>query len=236
MTVVSIFAGADVFVFVYYLARSEFAFVNPYFNADSTVGGMGSGDTVINVCTESLQRDGAFAVAFASSDFSAAQTAGNGNFDTLGTSAHGSADALFYSTAEADTSFELGSDVFADQDGAHVSGFDFQDVDVDFFVGDSSESFFDVLDACAATITYIQSGRVAVSGKKQALTGAYLSVQGPDAACGAALRARLIGARSHKGELDALIRAEDAGLAAGLAVSPANLEQIMVHLEREAEA
>ena len=112
---------------------------------------MGSGDTVINVCTESLQRDGAFAVAFASSDFSAAQTAGNGNFDTLGTSAHGSADALFYSTAEADTSFELGSDVFADQDSAHVSGFDFQDVDVDFFVGNSSESFFDVLDACAAT-------------------------------------------------------------------------------------
>ena len=92
------------------------------------------------------------------------------------------------------------------------------------------------LDACADTITYIQSGRVAVSGKKQALTGAYLSVQGPDAACGAALRARLIGARSHKGELDALIRADDAGLAAGLAVSPANLEQIMVHLEREAEA
>ena len=44
------------------------------------------------------------------------------------------------------------------------------------------------LDACADTITYIQSGRVAVSGKKQALTGAYLSVQGPDAACGAALR------------------------------------------------
>ena len=58
------------------------------------------------------------------------------------------------------------------------------------------------LDTCADTITYIQSGRVAVSGKKQALTGAYLSVQGPDAACGAALRARLIGARSHKGELD----------------------------------
>jgi len=59
--------------------------------------------------------------------------------------------------------------------------------------------------------------------------------RGPAAACGAALRARLIGARSHRGELDALIRAEDAGLAAGLAVSPANLEQIMVHLEREAE-
>ena len=38
------------------------------------------------------------------------------------------------------------------------------------------------------------------------------------------------------GELDALIRAEDAPLAAGLSCTPANLEQIMVHLEREAEA
>ena len=57
-----------------------------------------------------------------------------------------------------------------------------------------------------------------------------------EAACGAALRAKLIGARSHKGELDALIRAEDAPLAAGLSCTPANLEQIMVHLEREAEA
>ena len=36
--------------------------------------------------------------------------------------------------------------------------------------------------------------------------------------------------------LDALIRAEDAPLAAGLSCTPANLEQIMVHLEREAEA
>ena len=92
------------------------------------------------------------------------------------------------------------------------------------------------LDTCADTITYIQNGRVAVSEKKQALTGAYLSVQGPDAACGAALRGKLSGARSHKGELDALIRAEDAPLAAGLSCTPANLEQIMVHLEREAEA
>ena len=91
------------------------------------------------------------------------------------------------------------------------------------------------LDACADTITYIQNGRVAVSADKKSLTGAYLSVRGQDAACGAALRAKLIGARSHKGELDALIRKEDAPLASGFALSPANLESIMVHLEREAE-
>ena len=49
-------------------------------------------------------------------------------------------------------------------------------------------------------------------------------------------RAASIGARSHKGELEALLRKEDAALAAGFALTPANLEQIMVHLEREAEA
>ena len=91
------------------------------------------------------------------------------------------------------------------------------------------------LDACADTITYIQNGRVAVSADKKSLTGAYLSVRGQDAACSAALRAKLIGARNHKGELDALIRKEDAPLASGFALSPANLESIMVHLEREAE-
>ena len=91
------------------------------------------------------------------------------------------------------------------------------------------------LDACADTITYIQNGRVAVSADKKSLTGAYLSVRGQDAACGAALRAKLIGTRSHKGELDAIIRKEDAPLASGFALSPANLESIMVHLEREAE-
>ena len=94
------------------------------------------------------------------------------------------------------------------------------------------------LDACADTITYIQSWpRRRQQDKKQALTGAYLSVQGPDAACGAGAARKAASARAAtEASSNALIRAEDAGLAAGLAVSPANLEQIMVHLEREAEA
>lgn len=92
------------------------------------------------------------------------------------------------------------------------------------------------LDACADTITYIQHGRVAASTDKKAWTGGYLLLQGSDAACTPALRAACIGARSHKGELEALLRKEDAALAAGFTLTPANLEQIMVHLEREAEA
>ena len=30
------------------------------------------------------------------------------------------------------------------------SGFDFKDINIDFFVGNSGESFFDILNACAA--------------------------------------------------------------------------------------
>mgnify|MGYP004583095957 CR=1 FL=1 len=75
-----------------------------------------------------------------------------------------------------------------------------------------------------------------ISTDKKAWTGGYLLLQGSDAACTPALRAACIGARSHKGELEALLRKEDAALAAGFALTPANLEQIMVHLEREAEA
>ena len=92
------------------------------------------------------------------------------------------------------------------------------------------------LDACAETITYIQHGRVAASTDKKTWTGGYLLLQGSDAACPPALRAACIGARSHKGELEALLRKEDAALAAGFALTPANLEQIMVHLDQEAEA
>lgn len=92
------------------------------------------------------------------------------------------------------------------------------------------------LEACADTITYIQHGRVAASTDKKTWTWGYLLLQGSDAACTPALRAACIGARSHKGELEALLRKEDAALAAGFALTPANLEQIMVHLEREAEA
>ena len=40
---------------------------------------------------------------------------------------------------------------------------------------------------------------------------------------------------NHKGELEALLRKEDAALDGGFTLAPANLEQIMVHLEREAE-
>ena len=92
------------------------------------------------------------------------------------------------------------------------------------------------LDACADTITYLRSGRVAVCAEKQALRDSYVLVRGSEDACTPQLRQKLIGARSHKGELEALLCRQAAGQAAGFLVQPADLESMMVHLEREAEA
>lgn len=89
------------------------------------------------------------------------------------------------------------------------------------------------LDACADTITYIRKGRVAASTEKQALLAAYLFLRAEEAACPPALREKLIGARCHKGVIDALVRQEDAALAAGLPLQRPTLEQIMVYLEQE---
>lgn len=91
------------------------------------------------------------------------------------------------------------------------------------------------LDACADTITYLQNGRVALSEDRKTLCEAYTRVEGPEAVCTDVLRDRLIGARTHYGTIEGLLRRQDASLAASMSVQPANLEQIMIHLEREAD-
>ena len=109
---------------------------------------------VINVGSQSLKRNGTFTVAFGTSDLCAAETTGNGYLDTLSACTHGSANCLFNSAAEADTSFTLGSDVFANQDSAHIYGSDFEDIDIDIFVSNNSEGFLNVLNTCAAAADY----------------------------------------------------------------------------------
>ena len=93
------------------------------------------------------------------------------------------------------------------------------------------------LDACADTITYIQSWPRRRQ-RKEAGADRRVSVR-----TGAGRRLRRGTARkAHRRAQPqgragrAHPRGGRARLAAGLAVSPANLEQIMVHLEREAEA
>ena len=90
------------------------------------------------------------------------------------------------------------------------------------------------LDKNADDITYIKNGEIVACAGKETLVSSYRLVEGPAAALSAALKARLIGYHERKGEFSALLRGDDlAGDAHGLAVSPADLESIMVYTERK---
>ena len=88
------------------------------------------------------------------------------------------------------------------------------------------------LDACADTITYIRNGEIFASEARRAFTERYRYLRVDEAAVPPELAAKLIAPRRHQGEIEGLLRTADAPEAG----SPATLEQIMVHLEREVEA
>lgn len=92
------------------------------------------------------------------------------------------------------------------------------------------------LEKCADTITYLQSGRVRLAGTREDILAQWRVVTGEASQRTAALDAAMTGYREHRGEFEGLVRAQDAKIAAGCSVRPATLEELMVFLEREAEA
>ena len=90
------------------------------------------------------------------------------------------------------------------------------------------------LDACADAVTYLQSGHVFASLPKKELTGRYRMLRGSEKELGPELRAALIGLRVQGGEFEGLLAAEKLSFCGALQPQAADLEQIMVHLEREA--
>ena len=88
------------------------------------------------------------------------------------------------------------------------------------------------LDACADTITYIRNGEIFASEARRTFTERYRYLRADEGTVPPELAAKLIAPRRHQGEVEGLLLAADAPGAG----SPATLEQIMVHLEREVEA
>lgn len=89
------------------------------------------------------------------------------------------------------------------------------------------------LDACADSVTYIRNGEIVDSCEKAVFTGRWLLASGDEAALSAPLRSRIVGLSCHKGRFEGLLAQSDQALAAGVSCVSANLEAVMVHLERE---
>ena len=87
------------------------------------------------------------------------------------------------------------------------------------------------LEKCADAITYIQRGEILANTDIECFADSYRLVTGGRDELTADVRKTLIGCREHAFGFEALVRRENAG---GLEARRPGLEEIMVHLEREA--
>lgn len=90
------------------------------------------------------------------------------------------------------------------------------------------------LDACADDVTYLQNGTVAQSVSLAGFTTPWKKLTGPETALAPALRGALRGLRVHRGEFEALYPS-DLPCPAGCREELADLQTVMVYLEREVE-
>ena len=90
------------------------------------------------------------------------------------------------------------------------------------------------LDACADDVTYLQNGTLAQSVSLAGFTAPWKKLTGPETALAPALRGALRGLRVHRGEFEALYPS-DLPCPAGCREELADLQTVMVYLEREVE-
>ena len=89
------------------------------------------------------------------------------------------------------------------------------------------------LEKCADYITYIKKGQIIASTEKDELVNSYKLVKGTKAQLSPALNASLIGCKQNAFGFTALMRTADLAAADGLEIAPADLESIMIHIEKE---
>lgn len=90
------------------------------------------------------------------------------------------------------------------------------------------------LDACADDVTYLQNGTVAQSVSLAGFTAPWKKLTGPETALAPALRGALRGLRVNRCEFEALYPS-DLPCPAGCREELADLQTVMVYLEREVE-
>lgn len=87
------------------------------------------------------------------------------------------------------------------------------------------------LDKTADNILYLAGGKLKADGSMEDVIGAYRVVHYQEVP--EALRGKLIGQRREKNGYSALLPAEEAEKTVGVEPAPANLDEIMIHLEKE---
>src|SRR5437879_2568153 len=98
----------------------DFPLEDPDFDAASAVGGESSRDPVIDVGTQSVQRNAALAVPLHARDFSATETARAVNPDALGAETHRRLYCALHGAPEGHAALELLGNRFGDELGIEL--------------------------------------------------------------------------------------------------------------------
>jgi ABC-2 type transport system ATP-binding protein len=88
------------------------------------------------------------------------------------------------------------------------------------------------LDKIADDITYIKNGEIVASQEMKSFVRGFNVVEGTGSLLPESIRQKMIGYHDRKGEFSGLLRREDTETIPGVAISPADLEAIMVYTER----
>src|SRR5690606_4962371 len=99
----------------HFAVRQHVALVDPYFDANDAVGGLGFGCAVVDVRAQRVQGHTAFAVPFGTGNFDAVQTARAHDLDALGAQAHGVLHGALHGAAEHNALFQLLGNGIGDQ-------------------------------------------------------------------------------------------------------------------------
>jgi ABC-2 type transport system ATP-binding protein len=89
------------------------------------------------------------------------------------------------------------------------------------------------LEKCADFITYIKDGKIIANTDKDGFVDTYRIVKGTTEQLADEFAQKLIGCKQHKFGFEGMIKTEDLPAPEGVEVSPADLESIMIHIERE---
>jgi ABC-2 type transport system ATP-binding protein len=89
------------------------------------------------------------------------------------------------------------------------------------------------LEKCADYITYIKDGAILSINDKDSFLDSYRLVSGTAEQLSGDIKNKVIGLREHKFGFEGMISRSDIAAFNGLEVAPADLENIMIHIERE---
>jgi ABC-2 type transport system ATP-binding protein len=89
------------------------------------------------------------------------------------------------------------------------------------------------LDKCAGYITYIKNGEILACSDKKSFLDAYRLVKGGSEQFSEAIREKLISFKKHSDGFSGLIRTENLPIAGDVEILPADLESIMIYIEKE---